>query len=122
MKKTLKKYGRGRPRNRTLRRKPRKQRKRRTRRRGGTNGKKVRFYLGEKEEGERPHREELEKKKKIKMVRYASEAIKTPRPVLDRPVSRSMSSPPGMLSEKTKPFTNSNKITSCTGADCNVMG
>jgi hypothetical protein len=40
MGKTSKKYGRGRPRRRTLRRKPRKQRKRRTRRRGGTDGEK----------------------------------------------------------------------------------
>lgn len=40
MRKTLKKYGGGRPRRRTLRRKPRKQRKRRTIRRGGTDGEK----------------------------------------------------------------------------------
>ena len=40
MRKTLKKYGRGRRRRRTLRRKPHKQRKRRTTRRGGTDGEK----------------------------------------------------------------------------------
>lgn len=40
MRKSLKKYGRGHSRRRTLRKKPRKQRKRRTRRRGGTDGEK----------------------------------------------------------------------------------
>jgi len=39
-------------------------RKRRTRRKGGTNGKKVRFYLGEKEEGEKSLGEIRDEKKK----------------------------------------------------------
>lgn len=121
MRKTLKKYGGRRSRKRTLRKR---KRKRRTRRRGGTNGKKVTFYLGEKEEGERPYREELEKEKKRKMVRYASEAIKTPIPVVDRPISRSMTSPPGMLSEKPPAISipMRKKKTTCIGPECNVMG
>ena len=47
-------------------------RKRRTTRKAGTNGKKVRFYLGEKEEGEKSLKEIFDKIKKEKMVKAAS--------------------------------------------------
>jgi len=43
--------------------------RRKTRRKGGTNGKKVRFYLGEKEEGEKSLGEIFDKIKKEKMVK-----------------------------------------------------